>query len=82
MNANDRRSRRRALVPRSHSTSDEMNRAPGHWDKRAIRHALQGLDEEKEENPPPLTLIVGVLVWLVPSFAIFMVAAFAAYSFF
>jgi hypothetical protein len=44
-----------------------------------VEHELRGLDDEHGEDATPLTLIAGVLVFVVPTLAIMMGAAFAAY---
>jgi hypothetical protein len=44
-----------------------------------LDHELSGLDDDNEDDVNSLTLIVAVLIFVVPTVAIVMGAAFAAY---
>jgi hypothetical protein len=46
-----------------------------HW----LEHELRGLDDESDEEGTPLTLVVGVLVFVVPVVVLVLGAAFGVY---
>jgi hypothetical protein len=46
---------------------------------QGLEHDLRGLESENDEEGTPLTLILGIVVFVVPAFLIILGAAFAAY---